>query len=115
MSAPTTPQHPHALAGRVDRIEVLRLAHAYAQSRGAGLPRESVFTARLRTGGVFLDGLRCRHTFVYPGVVRVCVAATGELLAESVPGLPLTPAGADDDMSAQHAEVNAGLATWGQQ
>lgn len=33
----------------------------------------------------------CRAVFVWPGVVMVLENSTGQLLAESAPGLPLTP------------------------
>lgn len=88
-----TQDAPWSLAGKVDAAEALRLAHAHLQSLAFGAAKQAAFLARLNSGGVFLDGLRCRWTFSPPGVLRVFVEATGEQLAESAPGALLTPKG----------------------
>ena len=77
---------------QVDPVEVLKAGDQLVRSRPEFFTREANFKAMLTTGRVWTDGLECRVVVSYPGVIRVYVAATGELLAESRPGEPLTPA-----------------------
>lgn len=83
----------NSLAPIVDQAELLQLAQDFVLSRHKLFTVESVFTARIRRSGVFIDGLRCRAVLSPPGILRVFVESTGELLAESQPGQPLVPSG----------------------
>ena len=69
---------------------LLTLAHQYMDSRPAHFTAEAVFSIPQGVCGGWVT--RCRVVFCPPGVVRVFAEATGELLAETSPGLPLVPA-----------------------
>jgi hypothetical protein len=82
-------RHENELAPYVNQEEVLRLAERFVASRPKHFTVEALFTAMLRSGGVFHDGLACRIVVRADGTRLVFVQHTGELIAQSAPGLPL--------------------------
>lgn len=69
---------------RQQEPQVLKLAAKYMASRPSHFAAEACFS--VPAGVLSSTEKRCRLVFVPPGVVRVYVEATGELLAESRPG-----------------------------